>query len=365
MTVVDCAGEGRARGRAHGEAARELVRGALQRWAEATGTATRTPVDRYVADFLASTDLLSTMTEHLPDLVEEIRGIADGANVPFETVAAYNLMDEQWWYDAEQELAAERGCSVVAFVDDSGVVMLTQNMDLPAFMDGSQLVLRVRQPSQPETLILSAAGLIGLAGVNAAGLGICVNTLASLRHARRGLPVAAILRGALRYGNQQAAAAFLRSIQHASGQHYAVADPTGIMGLECSAGGTAVSHEPGRLALVHTNHPLASTDTDARFEAMLDQRGRIGNSKRRQAFLTERVGVVAEIGKAKILLEDRSTPICVVPVPGRDTQTFAAVAFTLTDMPTAEFRLGLPGSTRWRMLDWTRSPSSANEQTEV
>jgi hypothetical protein len=343
-TVIDCAGEGRARGRAHGEAAREAVGAALGRWAEATAAASGTPIERYVEAFLETTELVPALARHCPDLHEELRGIAEGADVPFGLVAAYNLMDEQWWYDAE------RGCSIVGVARDRERVVLAQNMDLPAVMDGSQLVLRVSGPDQPEALILTSAGLLGLTGVNAAGVAVCVNTLMMLRHSRRGLPVAAVFRGALAHGDRDAAVAWLRDAPHASGQHYAVADRRGFVGLECSAGGAAVSSPPGARTLLHTNHPLASTDVDPRLEARLGRQGLIANSERRQGFLAAHAGELDGVGAAKALLEDRSTPICVVPTPGRATITFASVAYTLGDRVTAEFRLGLPETAAWQTL---------------
>jgi hypothetical protein len=338
--VIDCAGGGRARGRAHGEAAREAVGAAIGRWSEATGA----PIEAYAAAFLEATELLPAIARHCPELHEELQGIAEGAGVPFPLVAAYNLMDEQWWYDAE------RGCSVVGVAREGGRVVLAQNMDLPAFMDSSQLVLRVRGPGQPEALVLTSAGLLGLTGVNAAGVAVCVNTLMMLRHSRRGLPVAAVLRGALARADRDAAVAWLREVPHASGQHYAVADRHGFASLECSAGGAAPSSPPAARTLLHTNHPLASADVDPGLEERLERQGLIANSERRQEFLVAHAGEVDGAHAAKALLEDRSTPICVLPTPSRATMTFGSVAFTLGDRVTAEFRLGLPGTAAWETI---------------
>jgi isopenicillin-N N-acyltransferase like protein len=152
MTVIECAGDGRARGRAHGESAREAVCAAIGRWAEATAAASRTPIEGYAGAFLDETELLPAIARHCPDLHEELHGIAEGAGLPFALVAAYNLMDEQWWYDAE------RGCSVVGVARDGARALLAQNMDLPAFMDRSRLVLRVSGPDQPEALVLTCWG---------------------------------------------------------------------------------------------------------------------------------------------------------------------------------------------------------------
>jgi hypothetical protein len=217
-------------------------------------------------------------------------------------------------------------------------------------MDQSQLVLRLSGPDQPEALVLSSAGLLGLTGVNAAGVAVCVNALMMLRHSGRGLPVAAVLRGALARGDRDAAVAWLRDVPHASGQHYAVGDRHGFVGLECSAGGAALSCPPGARTLAHTNHPLASNDVDAGLTERLERHGRIADSERRQDFLVAHVGEVAGVGAAKALLEDRSTPICVVPIPARATVTFGSVAFTLGERVTAEFRLGLPETSGWETI---------------
>jgi hypothetical protein len=351
MTVIDCVGDGRACGLAHGEAARAAVGAAIERWSEATAAAAGTPIAAYAERFLATTELLPALARHCPDLHDELRGIAEGSGQPFALVAAYNLMDEQWWYDAE------RGCSVIGAARDGAGTLLAQNMDLPAFMDGSQLVLRLSGPGQPEALVLTSAGLLGLTGVNAAGVAVCVNTLMMLRHSRGGVPVAAVFRGALARGDRDAAVAWLRDVPHASGQHYAVADRRGCVGLECSAGGAALSSPASARTLLHTNHPLASTDVDPGLAAHLARQGNIANSELRHDFLVAHAGDVDGAGAAKALLEE--TPLCVVPTPSRATMTFASVAFTLGDRVTAEFRLGLPETAGWETVAFSDAAVAA------
>jgi isopenicillin-N N-acyltransferase-like protein len=354
MIVIECTGDGRSRGRMHGEVARGLIRDGLQRWADATAGAAGIPITRYVSAFLSDTALLAAIETRLPDLVEEMRGIADGAGVPFDQVAAYNLMDEQWWYDLERTPNAEPGCSVVAFADQgTGAVLLGQNMDLPAYMDGGQVVLRIQAPGQPEELVLSAAGLLGLTGVNQAGLGLCVNTLLMLRHSRSGLPVTAVIRGALRHERRDAALAFLQSVSHASGQHYAVGDPGGVMGLECSATGKTLSPPASESALIHTNHPLANHEIDPVAEAALEQRGSIADSKRRLEFLNEQSASIRQIADIRRVLADRSVPICKTPTRERNSTTFGSVIFELTPSPRAHFCPGLPTSEQWEQLGWS------------
>lgn len=360
MLVIDCQGDGHARGHAHGEEARCMVQAALEKWKDIVGARSKLTVDHYVSTFLSETGFITALRASMPDLLAEIRGIAEGAAVSFDVVAAYNFMDEQWWYDFETAAAAEPepGCSVIAIVDASDVrrrsTILAQNMDLPSFMDGSQLVLRIRAPGQPEALVLTSAGLVGLTGVNRTGVGVCVNTLMMLTHSRNGLPVAACLRGALSRESANGAAEFLSSVSHASGQHYAIGSADGIVGLECCAAGVFNSSTSGQLTILHTNHPLTDADIDALCWDELNRRGRIRNSQRRLEFLGKHVGSARAPADVKFLLADRSTPICVTPTPSRSTQTFGSVLFELTaDPPRASFCPGLPTSDEWFDVAWS------------
>jgi hypothetical protein len=350
MTVIDCAGDGRSRGRAHGDAARLLVREAIARWEEATlsGQSQGADILEYARTFLASTGLIHAIEVTAPDLVEEMHGIAEAAGLPKELVAAYNLMDEQWWYDLGRQ-QVEPGCSLVA-LHDNGSTVLAQNMDLPSFMDGSQIVLRLSPPDGPCMLLLSSAGLIGLTGVNSAGVAICVNTLLMLRSNPDGLPVAAVVRHALAQKSATDARAVLESVAHASGQHYAVADRSGVFSFECSAGGCAPSSDPEATCLTHTNHPLASTDFDDSSRELLESRGRVAESRRRLAHLDDWLASGRTTSEVIALLDNPDAPICVRPSSDWQGQTFSSVMFRLGDEVEAWFRLDKAGDAPWQRI---------------
>jgi isopenicillin-N N-acyltransferase-like protein len=341
MAVIECAGIGRARGRAHGEQARDVIHIALDRWRDGTSAHSRA--------HLAATGLRAAVEAAVPDLAEEMRGIAEASGVTFAEILAYNFMDEQWWVHREH---LEFGCSVLGRADTDGV-FLAQNMDLPDFMDGSQVVLRVRPEVGPEALVLSSAGMIGLTGVNAAGVAVCVNALGMLRHNLAGVPVAAAIRGALAHSSRADAVDFLHRISHASGQHYAVADADGFHGVECSAAAVVVSCRADSPVLLHTNHPLANRDIDPNAERELQKQGRITDSRIRLDFLATHAKATHDRAAAERLLGDRTAPLCVTPGHGRRTQTFGAVAFEFgTTPPTARFCLGLPDQQPWIEPGW-------------
>src|SRR5947207_11017892 len=134
--------------------------------------------------------------------------------------------------------------------------------------------------------------MIGLNGCNAASVGVVVNNLSMLPHASHGLPVAAVVRGILARRSLTDAAAFIRSVPHASGQHYAVGSPEGLLSFECSAGGV-VQDSSATSRVLHTNHPLGGDPPapGAASDALV-------NSRARYDFVAGRAGAIA--GQADI-----------------------------------------------------------------
>ena len=261
LPVVDAAGTPRERGRAHGEALRPLIGAGIDRWAAELGTAHGLDPDDYLRDFLGSTGYLAAAEAWTPDLLDEVRGIADGAHLPFERVAAYNLLDEEWAYARwRRSGTAAPGCTVAGLRQAAtGIPVLAQTMDIPSLHDGTQAVLRLASDDGPTALAFTYAGMIGLNGCNEAGVAVVVNNLAMLPSSTLGLPVAFVVRGVLGHATLAAAATFLRGVPHATGQHYAVGGPEGFVSLECSASGVTEDAAAGDRVL-HTNHPLVSAD---------------------------------------------------------------------------------------------------------
>ena len=338
--VVDCRGDGRERGRAHGEALRPQIRALLERWDADVARRLGTPPAGLVAALVGTTGFVAAIGRHTPDLLAEVRGIAEAAGVAFERILALNLMDEEWWFTAPAQ--PRDACSVLAVAPDAGrPALLAQNMDLPALMDGAQAVLRIDDGEHGAGAVLTAAGMIGLTGVNAAGVGVCVNTLAMLRHSGDGLPVAFVMRGVLERTSAAAAAAFLAQVPHASGQHYAVADRDGVAGYECSAAG-AVRSDDGAGRLCHTNHPLRSADLDPARRAQGEP-----DSHVRLAALASAAPEVTSGEDCERVLADRDTPLSIVPEPGRPWITFGSIWAELGASPRVRIAPGPPDRTAW------------------
>jgi isopenicillin-N N-acyltransferase-like protein len=343
MRIVEVDGTGTDRGTGHGEELRPLVADALTCWRESVAAREKCPPSEYVADFLASTGFARTLERTTPELYDEIAGIARGAGQPFGDVLVYNLMDEQW---QQRRRRAGAGCSVIGVTRPDGAVVLAQNMDLPASMEGSQVVLRILAHSNdPEQLVMTAAGIIGLLGVNRAGVACCVNALSMLPSSTSGLPVSAVIRRMLTHRSAAAAGAELASLTHASGQHYALADAQGVRGFECSATGCVAG--PAEPDLLHTNHPLWGPSGPA-----VPQPDAVDSAGRMSALVTGLDGVRGS-GDALDLLSSTANGLCVVPSPAMAATTFCSAEFTMTRPPSVRVALGRPDLVQPLPVPWS------------
>ncbi len=79
LPVVEGVGTAQARGLAHGEDLRSLIHDGITRWTDSLASTHGSDPDRYLADFLASSGYLATIEGWAPALLDEVRGIAEGA----------------------------------------------------------------------------------------------------------------------------------------------------------------------------------------------------------------------------------------------------------------------------------------------
>lgn len=337
--VVLLAGSAAARGEAYGESVRELVREAQERWLEHIGRGLAVPMDDYLAELVDRTGFRSAATTYCPELVEELAGLARASGVDERILFAMNLLDEEWWLRRQLSSGATMAHCSGFGIPPTGdrPAYVGQNMDLPGWMDGLQILLDVRPDNRPAALIPSWPGMIALDGVNEHGVGVCVNTLAQLPTSPAGLPVAFVIRMLLEKPDRETATATLHDLPHASGQNYVVGDPTGVCDVECSAAG-AVDYATGSSWIAHTNHPLADRhDGDA---APTDN-GSQDRSVPRLAHLTTRLGEVDDLDAKQLGAILAETPLC----RGSDGDpgfTLYSAVMELTDSPVLHLSAGPP-----------------------
>ena len=343
--VLDIHGDGRLRGEIHGESLREIIASTLERWRSGIAARHKVSPDVFVERFLNSTRFVETVTRETPDLRDEVEAIAAASNQPAAEIWVLNLMDEEWRFGHSKGI----GCSVLAgrLADPLGVVAIGQNMDLPSYMGGSQAVLRIAaRDGEPAQIVMTAAGMVGLLGLNQLGLACCVNTLKDLPSSTDGLPVAFVLREILRRRNAKSALALLNTVDHASGQHYAIADQDFILGAECSASGCSAVEFSEQFA--HTNHPLW---TAPEVVASVTEPTRTDTFTRLSA-LEAALPYIRTQGDIERTLSDGESGLCVRPTETAPTTTFCSVEFVLETPPAVRVALGTPDKTEWESIGW-------------
>lgn len=168
----------RQRGQAYGEAARERVQNILSIYREIFQQATGETWEDIVA---RGESLHARANEFAPDLLEEIRGIAEGANLRFEEIFLLNARSEIL-FNPKVLAQAQECTALVALLDATaaGDTLLAQNWDwFKAVMD-FLVILRIgARDGIPSLITFTEAGQLAKIGMNSAGIGLVVNNLIS------------------------------------------------------------------------------------------------------------------------------------------------------------------------------------------
>lgn len=199
---VSVSGKPEARGRAYGQQAADRVRKSAALYG-------KTLVDLGY-DAMARSELIKYFAREIEDFaphyLEEMRGIAAGADVPFEDIVMINARTEVVAKArADKKKAAELepgdGCTgalILPARSASGNLIHGQNWDWRAECAETSIVLRIRNDDGPDMLTFVEAGGLARSGLNSAGVSITANYLESERDFRQlGVPLSLIRRKVL------------------------------------------------------------------------------------------------------------------------------------------------------------------------
>jgi isopenicillin-N N-acyltransferase-like protein len=255
MRTFELPGGGpREQGRAHGE----MFRGEIGSLAE---------IRLYLCGQMSGGTreaVLQTARQHVPvlerydrDLAEELAGIAEGAALDPALVLVLNhytdLRDLE--LGSDHRGATTDGCSAVYARTAAGAVT-GQTWDMHATSMPYLVLLRVpANGGRPAATILSLTGCLGIAGMNARGVALCVNNLSS-NDARVGVVWSALVRRALAQPTAAAARDLMLEAPFGSGRHFLLVDRQDAFGLEASGTRRAVVFSGQARDYVHTNHCL-------------------------------------------------------------------------------------------------------------
>jgi isopenicillin-N N-acyltransferase like protein len=370
MPVLVVEGGPRERGRASGEALRSKIADCLDSIDRAGEKDRGIPAREFRARFLGETSFGEAIRRRTPELLDEVRGIAEGANQPFERMLYAQLMDEEWVYarNKKYEMEADAGhCTGFAVRQGEGAIV-AQNMDLGQWLDGYQAVVRhIDRDAGFDIQVLTFAGYLGLCGMNRNGPAVCCNTLLDLDSNSAGLPVAFIFRTLVQSASVADAEKHVRAFPHASGQNYVIGGRDGVASLECSARQVA-GFRPAELTdrVYHTNHALANKDTsymDRHAKGpTIAERCRSPSSPARLASVATRIGnrdTTIDVATAMDTLRAKDDPAAPVCRDGNNSAEDAQIGFTfgsiiceISDDPAMHVAAGPPCQSSYRRLDF-------------
>ena len=203
-----------------------------------------------------------------PQYIDELEGIAEGADSPFDDVfvaTCEGLWESTTWYSPR--LGSSGGCTDfaargAATVD--GSTLLAHTNDLPADAEQDLVILKVQAGEEPEFLAVAMGGLGISAGFNAAGISLTGNWV-SCNDSRLGIPRLLIVRAIVGARNLEEAMNACLLPQRESNYNNIIADASGeVYSMEGSATDCEPIYIDGDI-LAHANHYVSSPMR--RFEA--------------------------------------------------------------------------------------------------
>jgi isopenicillin-N N-acyltransferase-like protein len=258
IPVLDLAGTAPQMGAAHGEAQRDRIREYAERfigWLLATAAVRLTEAElwaRWAPQVAAN-------QREAPELIEEMRGIARGAGVPFERIFLLNSLLDLGSFRYLELAQPFAGCSTFAVVAEPGTgkTLVGQTYDMPEFHQEYLTLLRLKPAQGPRQLLFTFAGIVGAAGLNEAGLALNINYL-SPRDVGPGRLHSVVVRQVLAATQLADALTPVALPPRAGGAHFLVADKDGdVVSVETTARRFVVAYPEGN-AIGHTNHYLAA-----------------------------------------------------------------------------------------------------------
>ena len=308
--------------------------------------------------------LAQIVREYLPVLesfdhrqIEEMRGIAAGAEISFEQIVLVNARTELLQFARHPALLE----SLKAREPDgcTGVVVRPQatrdkqlihahNWDWKVESAESCVILRIHTEDGPDILTFTEAGALARFGFNARGICITANGLDCDRDYRRaGVPLALIRRKVLEQAHLALALRIAYCTPKSGSNNLIISHAASglVYDFECAPDETFMV-EPQNGVLVHANHWLSPVALAKLQEcAMADAPSTFYRDLRAREALAAKAGDVTLEDVTAVMLDDFETPwsICYPPRPSSptDTSPYATVATLLMRPILGEMRVAM------------------------
>lgn len=203
--------------------------------------------EKYVAMYLPLTE------KYAPDIIEEMKGMAEGANVRFEDIFSLNIT-----YEISVPSVMGGCTSFAAFGEAAadGKLIAGQNLDHIEPWQDYLVLLKMKPSDGPDIMAVTAPGCLDLIGINSAGISVNMNLLrtGTSIEPSSGVPTHVILRKLFMSEHLAEAVAAIASAGGRSAKNYLITKAgEGMVDIETTANDMEILF-PEKGMLTHTNH---------------------------------------------------------------------------------------------------------------
>ncbi len=179
------------------------------------------------------------LTEHCPDLLEEMQGIAKGARCSLDEILVVNARTDLIVLGTKEGKGKQKkqkreesqlpGCTALALIEKHrgrNMVALGQNWDWNRALRKNCVVLRLRPKKGRRIVTFTEAGMVGKIGFNDKGLGVCLNFLSHRTDdplGEPGIPVHVLLRAVMTCDTLDAAAKLIAASPRCASANFLMA----------------------------------------------------------------------------------------------------------------------------------------------
>jgi isopenicillin-N N-acyltransferase-like protein len=343
--LIELSGAPRERGRQYGEQAAGRIRLGISHYGE-----------QLAKIGLSGTRLREVVESFLPQIArfdaaypEEMRGIAEGAKVEFESVVLLNARTEiiKLAQRAKRDSDPDGCTGLVALprATESGRLIHAQNWDWKVECAETAVVLRISREDGPDILMFTEAGALGRSGFNAAGIAITANYLESDRdYSQLGVPLALIRRKVLEQRHLALAMRAVYATPKSASNNMMVSEAHGLaIDFECAPDESFQVHPENDL-IVHANHWQSGIALGKlKDTGIANTPDSLYRDLRVRALLEQQHGSITRDSVKSALFDDYQTPwsVCRPPRPNLSNTMSATVAMIVMEPALGEMEVAM------------------------
>ena len=204
--------------------------------------------------------------ETFPEQLEEMQGIAKGADLSLEEIIIINARTDLKFLFNKKQLKENPGCTSLAIeseFNNKPALAIGQNWDWNTHFKSTSVILRLTPDNGPKFVTFTEAGMLGKIGFNENKIGVCLNYLKHISNNINtgfGIPIHSLLRVVMTSKSLEDAYSKISLSKRCACANFMIAQHKesgpDIMDVEITPDAVAII-KPEKNYLLHTNHYIS------------------------------------------------------------------------------------------------------------